>query len=100
MKSPVIFEHAMYSQRSSCSGRKMPKGVGVASGWKSWSAASVPVRLRPRLENGPIVTVALASIETRNVSAARSASGLTVFNGSKMASVCGTLLGGGTWPPW
>ena len=35
MKSLVTFEWAMYSQRSSCSGRKMPKGVRVASGLKS-----------------------------------------------------------------
>ena len=53
MKSLVTFERAMYSHRSSCSGRKMPKGVSVASGLKSWSAALVLVRLRPRRENGP-----------------------------------------------
>ena len=77
MKSLVTFERAMYSHRSSCSGRKMPKGVSVASGLKSWSAALVLVRLRPRRENGPMLTVALASIEIRRVSSARSASGLT-----------------------
>jgi hypothetical protein len=100
MKSLVTFEHAMYSHRSSCSGRKMPKGVNVAVGLKSWSAALVLVRLLPRRENGPIWTVALASIEIRRMSSARSASGLTSFSGSKMASVCLTFFGGGSWPPW
>ena len=99
MKSLVTFEHAMYSQRSSYCGRKMPKGVNVASGLKSWSAAFVLVRLLPRRENGPILTVALASIEIRRVSSARSACGLTTFSCSKIASVCLTLFGGGTWPP-
>ena len=100
MKSLVTFERAMYSHRSSYCGRKMPKGVSVASGLKSWSAALVLVRLRPRRENGPMLTVALASIEIRRVSSARSASGLTRFSCSKMASVCLTFFGGGTWPPW
>ena len=35
MKSLVIFDRAMYNHRSSCSGRKMPKGVRVVSGLKS-----------------------------------------------------------------
>ncbi len=55
--------------------------------------------LRPRRENGPMLTVALASMEIRRVSSARSASALTTFSRSKMASVCLTLFGGGTWPP-
>ena len=57
----------------------MPKGVSVASGLKSWSAALVLVRLRPRRENGPILTVALASIEIRRVSSARSACGVDLL---------------------
>ena len=71
----------------------MPKGVSVASGLKSWSAASVPVRLLPRRENGPTATVALASSESRRVSGASSAWGLTSLSRSKMASVWGTFFG-------
>ena len=80
MKSPVTFDRPMWIQRSSCSGRKIPNGVSVAWGLKSRSAALVLVRLRPRRENGPIFTVALASMGIRTVSLARSASGLTAFS--------------------
>src|SRR5512142_2627184 len=71
----------------------MPKGVSVLSGLKSWSAASVLVRLLPRRENGPMLTVALASSESRRVSGDSSAWRLIWLNCLKMASVCGTFLG-------
>ena len=99
MKSLVTFELAKYSHRSSYCGRKIPNGVSVASGLKSWSAALVPIRLLPPREKGPILTVALASIDTRRVSSARSAWALTCFTCSKMASVSLTFFAGGTWPP-
>src|SRR3954447_15515625 len=56
MKSLVTFEAVKYRLRSLSSGRKMPKGVSLPHGLKSWSAPLVPRRLLPPRENGPMRT--------------------------------------------
>lgn len=58
---------------SSDPGIKMPTGVTIASGAKSWSEALTCARVLPPCEKGPTLTVALASIEIRNSCGAASA---------------------------
>src|SRR6266700_4664939 len=92
-QSLVTLDVTPYRKSSSEAGRKIPNGVTVAVGLKSWSAALVGTRLLPPRANGPTLTVALASIETRNTSEASSASSLRCFTWIKMASVSGSFLG-------
>ncbi len=56
-------------------------------------------RLLPPRAKGPTLTVALASIDSRNVSGARSAAALTWATCSKIASVWGIFFGAESWPP-
>jgi len=65
-QSLVTLEVIPYRNNSSIAGSKMPTGVTVALGWKSWSAAAVGMRLLPPRANGPTLTVAFASSEIRN----------------------------------
>src|SRR5713226_8339249 len=92
-QSLVTFDVTPYRKSSSEAGRKMPTGVTVAAAAKSWSAAEVRTRLLPPRAKGPTLTVALASIESRNVYSSASASSLRCFTCAKMASVSGSFLG-------
>src|SRR5262250_627763 len=58
----------------------------------------VGTRLLPSRANGPTLTIALASIERRNMVSAASATPLTVVTWSKMASVSGSFFGADSWP--
>src|SRR5262245_42948229 len=91
-QSLVTLEVIAYRYSSSNAGRKMPTGVTVADGWKSWSQACVGTRLLPPRANGPTLTVALASIERRNTVSAASAARLTAATWAKMASVAGSFF--------
>ncbi len=97
-QSLVTLDVTPKRKSSSEAGRKMPTGVTVATGLKSWSAALVGTRLLPPRAKGPTLTVALASIESRNTCEASSASSLRCFTWAKMASVSGSFFGAGSWP--
>src|SRR5215475_669780 len=58
----------------------------------------VGTRLLPPRANGPTLTLALASIEMRNMVSAASATPLTRVTWSKMASVSGSFFGADSWP--
>jgi hypothetical protein len=73
MKSLVTFEEVKYRFNSLESGRNRPNGVKRPHGLKSWSAPTVPTRLFPPRENGPMSTGALESRDKRSVSADRAA---------------------------
>src|SRR5262245_24826821 len=92
-QSLVTLEVMPNRNSSSILGSKMPTGVTVALGSKSWSAAAVGIRLLPPRANGPMLTVAFASIEIRNTRSLASAARLTAATWSKIASVCGTFFG-------
>src|SRR4029450_10876120 len=86
-----------YRNSSSNAGKEMPTGVTVASGGKSWSAATVGTRFLPPRANGPTLTVALASIERRHTVSVASAARLTAAIWAKMASVAESFLGADSW---
>ena len=65
-QSLVTLEVTLKRKSSSEAGRKMPTGVTVATGVKSWSAVLVGTRLLSPRAKGPTLTVALVSIESRN----------------------------------
>jgi len=79
--------------RSSVWGRKSPTGVTVASARKPWSAAVTATRPLPPRAKGPILTVAVAAIDTRSMSGAAAACAFTRVTSSKIASVWGTFFG-------
>src|SRR4029434_11277297 len=58
----------------------------------------VRTRLLPPRANGPTLTLALASIEMRNMVSAVSATSLTIVTWSKIASVSGSFFGVDSWP--
>src|SRR5713226_2006068 len=97
-QSLVTLDVTAYRKSSSEDGRKMPTGVTVATGAKSWSAALVGTRLLPPRAKGPTLTVALASIESRKTCSSPSASSLACFTWAKMASVCGSFFGADSSP--
>src|SRR6266851_3190233 len=62
MQSLDTLESMKYRSDAEVCGLKMPKGVSVPSGLKSWSTPVVPVRLWPPRLNGPIRTVVLDDV--------------------------------------
>src|SRR2546428_940499 len=92
MKSLVTTDWAKYRNKSWYCGNRMPNGVNVLSGLKSWSEAFTCTQLLPPREKSPILTADFVSSDKRKTSSAWSASWFHWCNRVKIASVCGIFF--------